>query len=403
MKALLLVLAGIICAYSHAQDRCASAAYLTRTISPASESHIEDFIKNAPVQSRTTAGLIRIPVVIHNLYHHPDEKITEAQVQQQLVVVNNCLRRRNADTANTPAVFKNLAADLEIEFVLARSNPRGGSTNGYYRKYTPVVSWTNDDKVKFSAETGADAWDARYYLNIWVCNLDRFAGYASFPGGPAAQDGIVIDYAAFGPATHGGNAQGKTLVHEVGHWLALRHLWGDALCGDDYVQDTPKQASYTPGCPTGTRITCGNGPVGDMYMNYMDFTSDACMNLFTIGQKTRARALFEPGGPRALLLQSKGLDAPLFFETEMPEEDPAWLRPNIYPNPASGQVTLDLTYDARWIGSVFTFYNLTGQPVLTQKITSKVQQISIANLRAGIYILRGEKAGEKISFKVVVQ
>lgn len=401
MKALFLLVAGLICGISYSQDRCASALYAAEA-GHSPEATIEKYIEEA-AYARTVSGLIQIPVVIHNLYHLPSEKITDAQVTQQLAVLNNCIRKRNADSVNTPAVFKHLAADLEIEFVLARSNPRGGSTNGILRQYTPIGAWGTDDKMKFSREMGSDAWDTRYYLNIWVCNLDRFAGYASFPGGPADRDGIVIDYQAFGPSSHGGNGQGKTLVHEVGHWLALRHLWGDALCGDDYVSDTPQQASYTPGCPKGTRITCGNAPTGDMYMNYMDFTSDVCMNLFTLGQKSRARSLFNPGGPRATMLNSKGLNPPLFSESEIQSTDPRWLHPQLYPNPASGSITLDLAYDPRWIGSVFTIYSLTGQPVFSQRIETTVQPIRLNSLRPGLYVLKGEKAGEKAVFKLVVQ
>src|ERR1043165_4981181 len=99
---------------------------------------------------------------------------------------------------------------------------------------------------------------------------------------------------------------GRTAVHEVGHWLGLKHIWGDAACGDDLVEDTPPQGWYTQGCPTGFHSSCNNGVMGDMYMNYMDYTSDACMNLFTAGQKQRMRALFATGGARASLLQSKG-------------------------------------------------------------------------------------------------
>ena len=107
------------------------------------------------------------------------------------------------------------------------------------------------------------------------------------PGDPSDKDGLVFSIAALG---------GRTAVHEIGHWLSLRHLWGDADCGDDGVADTPKQTTYTNGCPSGVRISCNNAPYGDMYMDYMDFTDDACIVMFTKGQKQKMRALFEPGG-----------------------------------------------------------------------------------------------------------
>ncbi|MBK8951796.1 MAG: hypothetical protein IPM85_05195 [Chitinophagaceae bacterium] len=107
--------------------------------------------------------------------------------------------------------------------------------------------------------------------------------------GDIQKDGIVISYNSFGVNAAGVYGMGKTAVHEVGHWLGLRHIWGDAYCGDDGVDDTPRQASYTIGCPTDIRVTCGNAPYGDMYMNFMDVTNDGCLKMFTHGQKERMR------------------------------------------------------------------------------------------------------------------
>jgi hypothetical protein len=329
------------------------------------------------------------------LYHTPGEKISDARIIQQIEMLNKCFRRKNADTANTPAVFKPLAADCEIEFRLAKSDPRKRSTTGIVKKYTPVTSWTFDDKMKSSAEMGDDAWDPKSYLNIWVCNLTDFAGYSSIVGGPENLDGLVIGFPVFGPDQ-------KTIVHEAGHWLNLKHLWGDDNCGDDEVSDTPKQAGYTPGCPTGIRITCGNGPTGDMYSNYMDFTSDECINLFTLGQKARMKAMFAVGGPRNSLLSSKGLNAPLIFEIPVPEEDPRWLEPKLFPVPATAQLTLDLSYDIRWVGKNIQVTNLQGQTLMVVAITSKLQQIDISRLHPGMYFLAAKKGdGESIKQKFI--
>ena len=394
MKALVSVIFLCISLSGMAQERCGAFPYQQSAATDATVNAVEAFISGSELQHRTTGGVLRIPVVFHNLYHYPDEKITEQQVAGQLALLNACFRRTNADTVNTPEVFRPFAADVEIEFVLAISDPRRAATTGIIRKYTPVTAWTMDDKMKFSTEMGADAWDSRYFLNIWVVNLDRFAGYSSFPGGETALDGIVIDLDALG---------GKTLVHETGHWLGLRHLWGDALCGDDYVDDTPKQASYTPGCPKTTRITCGNGPHGDMYMNYMDFTSDACMNLFTTGQKNRMRSLFNAGGPRADLPNSIGLLPPLMMGAPVEEYDPKWLHPQLYPNPAQSVITLDLSYDPRWIGQQLRIVNMTGQPVMHHRIPSTNCQLNISSLKPGVYFLLGSKPGEEIRFKFVKQ
>jgi hypothetical protein len=168
------------------------------------------------------------------------------------------------------------------------------------------------------------------------------------------------------------------------------------------VSDTPKQASYTSGCPSTIRITCGNGPNGDMYMNYMDFTSDACINLFTKGQKARMRTLFETGGFRNAILSSKGLDQPLIFESPLPEPDPQWLHPQLYPNPANSTISLDLAYDPRWIGKMIQIVNLQGQTVMQVQVNSKIQKIDINKLPAGLYFLAAKKGdGESMKMRFV--
>ncbi len=239
---------------------------------------------------------------------------------------------------------------------------------------------------------GDDAWDDQNYLNIWVCNLRKVAGYSSVPGEVAKKDGIVIDYTVFGTTNFiPGYELGRTAVHETGHWLGLKHLWGDSDCGDDFVDDTPKQRGYNIGCPTGIRVTCDNGPNGDMYMNYMDYVKDECINLFTEGQKSRMQALFTPGGPRFTILSSYGLSAPLISEAPLPEEPPKWLHPQLYPNPANNELILDIAYDIRWIGKIISITDADGRLVLQVPITSRKQKIDVTRLTAGLYFISAKK------------
>jgi len=181
-------------------------------------------------------------------------------------------------------------------------------------------------------------------------------------------------------------------------------LWGDQYCGDDGVADTPKQAGFNIECPNVINVTCDNGPYGDMYMNYMDLTNDGCMNMFTLGQKARMRALFAPGGARNKLLISTGLNPPLINAIPLPEEDPRWLHPQLYPNPASSQLTLDFAYDIRWIGKTVRILNLQGQTLMTVVITAKAQRIDITKLQAGMFFLAAKKDdGESLKLKFIKQ
>ncbi|MCB9273605.1 MAG: T9SS type A sorting domain-containing protein [Lewinellaceae bacterium] len=276
------------------------------------EDHARQLLDNP---SRVVNGVITIPVVVHVVYNTTAENISDAQVQSQITVLNADFRRLNADASSTPSMFASVAADAEVQFCLASVDPSGNPTTGITRTSTTRTSFSSNDYVKFNSTGGKDAWPAGSYLNLWVCDLSStLLGYAQFPGGSAATDGVVIDYAYFGtigtatPPFH----LGRTATHEVGHWLNLRHIWGDGGCSvDDFVSDTPLAgaANYTASpCtfPGPNSCNSGTGDQPDMFQNYMDYSDDACMNLFTQGQKTRMRALFDTGGARVSLLSSNG-------------------------------------------------------------------------------------------------
>ncbi len=268
---------------------------------------------------KEVTGVVTIPVVVHVVYNNSTENISSAQIQSQIDVLNDDFRRLNSDASNTPSDFIGVAADVQIEFCLASVDPSGNSTTGITRTSTNVSAFGTNDAMKFSSQGGKDAWPTSSYLNIWVCDISGgILGYAQFPGGPASTDGVVVDYAYFGTtgtATAPFNL-GRTATHEVGHWLNLRHIWGDGGCSvDDFVNDTPEAGgpNYTgapctyPG-PNSCRPKGRNkgNDLPDMFMNYMDYSDDGCMNMFTSGQTSRMRALFDVGGPRASLLSSNG-------------------------------------------------------------------------------------------------
>ena len=259
-------------------------------------------------QQRATGQsvVVTIPVVFHVLYANSTENIADSEILEQLQTLNDDFRRLNSDADN----IWSQAADTEIEFCLASFDPDGAPTNGILRVPTSVSSFGSNNAMKFTAQGGSDAWPASDYLNFWVCNLGGgLLGYAQFPGGAAATDGVVCGYPFVGNNGPGAGIYnlGRTGTHEVGHWLDLRHIWGDGGCGvDDGVSDTPESDASNFNCAIGHE-SCGSV---DMVQNYMDYSQDACMNLFTAGQAVRMQALFQPGGERASLLNSDGCAPP---------------------------------------------------------------------------------------------
>jgi PKD repeat protein len=254
--------------------------------------------------------LVSIPVVVHVVYNTSQQNISFDQIKSQIDVMNQDFRRLNSDTINTPVPFKPVAADAQIQFCLAKRDPDNNPSIGVTRTQTNVTSFGLDEAVKFTSSGGHDAWDRDRYLNLWVCNLgDNLLGYATFPGGYAATDGVVILVTAFGSVGYVSAPynKGRTATHEIGHWLWLYHIWGDdngSCFGSDYVDDTPNQGIENYGCPQYPHVSCSNGPNGDMFMNYMDYTDDGCMNIYTIGQSVRMSSALN--GPRIPILTSNG-------------------------------------------------------------------------------------------------
>jgi hypothetical protein len=255
-------------------------------------------------RSAARPGTTRIPVVVHVVWRQDSENISDEQIRSQIDVLNRDFRATNADISQVPAVWQPRVGDMRVEFALATVDPAGNATNGITRTQTTVTAFTQSgNPVKSAATGGVDPWPADRYLNIWVCQLGGgLLGYATFPGAPAAIDGVVILHTGFG--TTGTAAApfdlGRTATHEIGHWLNLFHIWGDdgtGCNGTDEVDDTPNAAGPNFGVPTFPHVTCSNGPDGDMFVNYMDYTDDAGMVMFTAGQVVRGQATLD--GPRA--------------------------------------------------------------------------------------------------------
>ncbi len=244
-------------------------------------------------------SIITIPVVVHVVWNTSQENISDQQIFSQIDVLNADFRRTNIDAIMTPSVWTSIAADTEIEFCLASVDPNGAFTSGITRTQTSETSFSiQSDAVKATATGGINPWNQNNYLNIWVCDLSGgILGYATPPSSfNNPDDGVVIGYKYFGTlgTVQGPYNKGRTCTHEVGHWLNLDHIWGNSgNCGNDNVNDTPTQEEENYNCPAfpHNANSCGtSNSSGDMFMNYMDYTNDGCMNLFTLGQKARMTA-----------------------------------------------------------------------------------------------------------------
>jgi hypothetical protein len=406
----------VACLVANAQQTCHSHEYVQQLIKadPLLAQRLKDreaaeanpsnkeFLSTINTGAGSVSPIIRIPVVVHVLYNTAAQNISDEQIRSQIDALNRDFRRLNDDTLKTPLRFSNIAADCQFEFVLANVDPKGFVTTGIIRRQTSIQYFGLDDRIKKSAIGGSDPWDSEKYLNIWVGSLTgALYGYASPVYGPRQTDGVVITTVAFGTTSNvkAPFNKGRIGVHEVGHWLGLRHIWGDRYCGDDYVGDTPPQQTSSFGCITGTPVSCGNS--GNMYMNFMDLTFDPCTNMFTNGQKEKMRSLFNAGGYREGLLTSKGADGnglPVPVDAP-PAIDSAKRIVGIFPNPVPSVLTIDIKANEELMGKTISVFNQFGQLVLQERITKQVMKLHMHRLKEGMYFVR--IGDNKNTYKVI--
>jgi hypothetical protein len=252
--------------------------------------------QNANIQQRSElvedeGQKIFIPIVVHILHSTQQQNISNEQVFSQIKVLNEDFSRNNSDTVNTLTVFRQYAGNVNIVFFLANQDELGNVTSGITRTSTTHGPFANDD-IHFTDKGGENAWQSSKYLNIWVCDLaDGVFGFASMPQSDPLKDGAVIDFNFFGSTGIVSSPfdKGRTATHEVGHWLGLKHLWGNAggCVDDDGIADTPQQSGPSSGCDLG-KTSCGGL---NMVQNFMDNSTDECMNIFTKGQAAEMRRI----------------------------------------------------------------------------------------------------------------
>lgn len=359
------------------------------------EESLQQMLANSSLSRTESSNTVHtIPVVVHVVYKTSSQNISDAQILSQIDVLNEDFGKRNTDTSSVPQVWKPLASTTNFQFCMASTDPLGNPTNGIERRSTTVSSFSTNDDVKHYANGGMDAWDVSRYFNIWVCNLGGgLLGYAEFPtSSPSSTYGVVIIYNSFGRVgtlSYPYN-KGRTATHEIGHCFNLRHIWGDdsgACTGGDAVADTPNQGDATYGCGTWPAYDACTGSTGNgyMWMNYMDYTDDRCMYMFTTGQASRMNSAMSTYYPS--LFTSTACESPTSISNT-----PDNFSFSIYPNPSNGMLNMDFT-GTRELG---TFVNVQvvdalGKIVLEKQIlkpNGQVSQLDLTGSSAGVYFVK---------------
>jgi len=309
-------------------QRCSTTEYLNSQLQKnpelikslrAAELEIEAASNNVNKRAAYT-----IPVVVHIVYNseRPWDNISDEQIKSQFEVLNEDFQMKNADIDKVPNRFKDLIANFNIEFCLTNRDENGNFTTGITRTETTVDEFTtNDNQIKIPERGGVAAWDSNLFLNIWVGRLaGKDLGYATSPGHAKSIDGVVVGTPYFGRGIqynlHTSYNQGRTTTHEIGHWLSLKHIWGNEYgCQyDDGIEDTPLSEKAYFDCPKeAIPSSCGSP---DMTVNFMEYVDDNCMHMFTIGQKERVVNVLNSSRASVVnadrcLTKSNGLDAGL--------------------------------------------------------------------------------------------
>lgn len=365
------------------------------------EKELQTWIENNRDYLENSKEVITIPVVVHVLYNVAAQNISDAQIYSQIAVLNEDFRRLNADTFKTPALFKPIAADCEIQFCLAAQTPTGQWTNGIQRRQTTVGIFSDENNnMKYFNSGGLNVWDRNRYLNIWVCNIaSPTIGFAQMPGGASSTDGVVIHYQHMGRTglVVSPFHKGRTATHEIGHWLHLYHIWGDdngACFGTDYIDDTPNQANNNISCPNFPKPSCQN--TSDMFMNYMDYTDDMCMNIFTVGQKNRMRGVLNTS---RVSIKSSTVCTPLGVDS----------RGNIrgvmvYPNPAGNHISIT-AFINNPADATIRIFDIGGRLIATENLgfVSEINhEMQVDNLLPGIYLVEVSSGDTRVSRRLVI-
>lgn len=405
--------------FSQNKNKCATMPvyyeHLKNPVAKANFAKVETAAKNwlaNPANklsaSKKQNSIITIPVVVHVVYKNAAQNIPDTQIVRQIQLLNECFRLQNPNFSSTRPIFDSIGADVELQFCLAATDPQGNATTGIIRKSAPSSAafdpLTGFDNVKSATTDGDDPWPNDKYLNIWVCDMSVFGftfvlGYATFPGESPALDGVVIQSEYFGYGTAAApNNFGRTTIHEVGHYLGMRHIWADddsqatGQCDStDFVDDTPNQGAKSESDCNLAINSCsaeatywGTIDPPDMVENYMDYSADACMSMFTKGQKARMYSFFNTD-PARMSIKTSTAGCSTVGIKDLYSNFNNYLF--VYPNPVADILHINITQltpsDLKC-----EIYNSNGQLVKVITHLDFQNTVNLSDLAGGIYVVK---------------
>lgn len=366
--------------------------YFNPTLQEDLEIFTKEYIAAYPKIAKNR-GKITIPVVVHIVTQESGEAVSDEQIHTQITALNRDYNLANNDLSIVHPDFQNRIANVGFNFCLATTSPDGQPTTGITRRNTsdrniaaPDESW-----LYHTAEGGQDAWDTKKYLNIWVTQITLdAAGFATNPGEKSPEeDGVVINPRFFGM---GGLATppfhlGRTGVHEVGHYFNLKHPWNNGCTGTDFVNDMPQQLNPYSGCPTGDNFSCDKRSITTNFMNYSD---DACLAMFTKGQAMRMHA--------ALIYARSGLLNGSSCEPYLPTVSVDEIK--VYPNPASYYYCIEVG-SSSLVQIPYFIYDSRGAKVEEGLVLPNSLQ-HFPTYRNGVYFIQFLNGAEEVIVKKIV-
>ncbi|XOV68393.1 MAG: zinc-dependent metalloprotease [Fluviicola sp.] len=431
MKQLLLPALALLSFSASAQNhRCLTpqAIEYQDQLTPGYAQSVIETFETAKANQNKSNHVYTIPVVVHVVYNTPAQNLPDSVILNQIEILNQDYNRDNPDTVNLRTDFLPIAGDPQIKFKLAEIDENGMPTTGITRTSTATTSFgslallggdfSDMEKVKSTVDGGHDPWDQTRYLNIWICNMaiDFFGqevtavlGYATPPPGlpnwPTGStlglsDGVVLQFQAVGsnnpnPLDTGGgviDVEGRTATHEVGHYLGLRHIWGDGDCTQhDGIDDTPNADSESQQDCDPTKNTCTDTILGmdlpDMIENYMDYSAETCQNSFTKGQVDLMHGVLD--GPRYDLVNNNPA-------TILENEFIAW---NVMPNPTDGIIHIE----SEEIVKSIEVFNPQGERIVINEPNAQKETVDLSSFAAGVYIVRISDGATFAHKRIVLQ